>query len=244
MPPLKSREFMKKFALAIVALVMLGNIAKAQRPDLPGALIVEVGMNNWSSSPTNLTLNNFQSKTVNITYFYDLPIGNSKFTFTPGLGLGLEKYSFEDNYTLNSSLDANSQLVVAPSLLSDNISDVFEFGKSKMGMNYVDIPLEIRFYSRKNQYSRGFRAAIGGKVGILYSSFTKYKYEDITGVRHMVKDRADYGLNQFRYGIQGRVGFGGISLFGYYELSDKFETAPAGGENTKNLTFGISLTGF
>lgn len=235
---------MKKFALAIIALVMLGNIAKAQRPDLPGALIVDIGANNWGSSPDNLRLNTFESKTVNITYFYDLPIGDSKFTFTPGIGLGLEKYSFKDNYSLTSSLDAANQLIVAPTLLSDNIPNVLEFGKSKMGMNYVDIPLELRFYSRKNQYSRGFRAAIGARVGILYSSFTKYKYEDEVGVNHMVKNRADYGINNIRYGVQGRVGFGGISLFGYYELSDKFDIAPVGGENTRTLTFGISLTGF
>ncbi|WP_305982110.1 outer membrane beta-barrel protein [Roseivirga thermotolerans] len=235
---------MKKFALAIVVLFMLGNVAKAQRPDLPGALIIDVGVNNWTDAPDNLRLNNFESKTVNITYYYDLPIGNSKFTFTPGLGLGLEKFSLKDNYTLTSSLDNTGNLVVAPAQLTNQLSNVFEFGKSKFAANYVDIPLEIRFYKRKNQYSRGLRAALGGKVGLLYSSFTKYKWEDTTGENHMVKNRADYGLTRFRYGVQGRVGFGGFSLFGYYELSDKFDVAPAGGENTRNFTFGVSLTGF
>ena len=232
---------MKKFAFAVVALVLLGNIAKAQRPDLPGALIIDLGVNTWSSAPDDIALNNFQSKTVNITYFYDLPLGNSKFTFTPGIGLGLEKFSFEDNYTLSSEIN-NGALEVTAEQLSQ--PDVFEYGKSKLGANYLDIPLEFRFYSRKNQYSRGFRAAIGGKVGVLYSSFTKFKYEDSLGDNHMVKNRANYGLNRFRYGVQARVGFGGFSLFGYYELSDKFETPPAGGEDTNNLTFGIALTGF
>lgn len=232
---------MKKFALAVVALVMLGNIAKAQRPDLPGALIIDLGVNNWSTSPENITLNSFQSKTVNITYFYDLPLGDSKFTFTPGIGLGLEKYTFKQAYTFVSEINNGALEVAAEQLALDN---VFQYGKSKMGMNYLDIPLEFRYYSRKNQYSRGFRAAIGAKVGVLYSSFTKYKYEDNLGDKHMVKNRADYGLNNFRYGVQARVGFGGFSLFSYYELSKKFDIAPTGGENTSNLMFGISITGF
>lgn len=235
---------MKKLAFAVVALVMLGNLAKAQRPDLPGALIIDIGINNLSNAPDNINTNSFQSKTVNITYFYDLPIGNSKFTFTPGIGLGLEKFSFKNNYSLESSFDANDELQVAPILLSDNLTNVLEYGRSKLGANYLDIPLEFRFYTRKNQYARGFRAAIGGKVGVLYSTFTKYKYQDSNGDNHMVKNRANYGLNRFRYGVQARVGFGGFSLFGYYELSDKFDTPPPGGENTSNMTFGIALTGF
>ena len=234
---------MKKFALAIVALVMLGNIAKAQRPDLPGALIIDIGLNKLSDAPDNILTNTFQSKTVNITYFYDLPFGDSKFTFTPGIGLGLEKFSIKNNYSLESSIN-NGALEVDAVLLSDNLTNVFEYHRSKFAANYLDIPLEFRYYSRKNQYSRGFRAAIGGKVGVLYSSFTKYKYEDTLGDKHMVKNRADYGLNKFRYGVQARVGFGGFSLFGYYELSDKFDTPPPGGEKTSNMTFGIALTGF
>lgn len=241
MPALKLRPFMKKFALAVVALVLLGNIAKAQRPDLPGALLIDIGLNSWSSSPENIALNGFQSKTVNITYYYDLPIGDTKFTFTPGIGMGMEKYSFKNNYTLVSDINNGEVGVTAEQLSASN---VFQYGKSKFGANYLDLPLEFRFYSRKNQYSRGFRAAIGGKVGILYSSFTKYKYEDTLGDNNMVKTRGNYGLNRFRYGVQARVGFGGFSLFGYYELSDKFETPPTGGENTNTMTLGISLTGF
>lgn len=235
---------MKKILTAIFALTLVMNVAQAQRPDLPGALIIDLGANVWSTTPDDISLNTFQSKTVNITYFYDLPLGDSKFTFTPGIGLGLEKVSFEDNFTLTSSIDNSGALNVAAAPLTNTVNNVFEFGKSKLGMNYIDIPLEFRFYTRKNDYSRGFRAALGAKIGILYSSFTKYKYEDTLGQQNMVKDRGDYGINRFRYGIQARVGFQSISLFGYYELSEKFDTPPAGGSNINNLTFGIALTGF
>jgi len=235
---------MKKLLLGVVGLVFMSLSVQAQRPDLPGALLVDVGVNNWGNAPDNIALNNFQSKTVNLTYYYDLPIGNNGFTFTPGLGLSLERYSFEDNLTFTSSVDASSIRTIAATDLNSLVSNPISFDKSKLALHYVDIPLELRYYKSKNQYNRGFRAALGLKVGVVYSSFVKYTYEDRGGDNRTVKDRQDLGINRFRYGVQARVGFGGISLFSFYELSDKWDIAPAGGENTRTLTFGISLTGF
>lgn len=236
---------MRKIGLLLVGIIMLSYAAKAQRPDLPGSLIVDLGVNSWSSAPTNLKLNGFQSKTVNIIYYYDLAIGSRGLTFTPGIGLGLEKYSFEDDKTLTSTVNNNNnERSVAVSDLSTVHAQANSFDKSKLGLNYVDVPLEFRYYTSKDNMSRGFRVALGAKVGVLYSSFSKVKFEDNAADRRMVKDRQDLGFNRFRYGIQSRIGFGGFSLFGYYELSDKFDTPPAGGADTRTLTIGISLTGF
>ncbi|MBO3700776.1 outer membrane beta-barrel protein [Roseivirga sp. E12] len=235
---------MKKLLLGVVGLVFMSLSVQAQRPDLPGALLVDIGVNSWSSAPTDVSLNSFQSKTVNLTYYYDLPIGNNGFTFTPGIGLSLERYSLENNFTFTSSVDANSVRSVAATDINSLVSNPISFDKSKLALHYLDIPLELRYYKSKNQYNRGFRAALGIKAGVLYSTFTKYRYEDRGGDNRTVKDRQDLGFNRFRYGIQGRFGWGGLSFFGFYELSDKWDIAPAGGENTKTLTFGISLTGF
>lgn len=235
---------MKKFVLAVTGLFFMSLSAYAQRPDLPGAFIVDVGLNNWSNVPDNVSLNGFQSKTVNLTYYYDIAIGSKGFTFTPGIGLGIERYSLENNITFTSSISNAGVKSISTANLSDLVTDGFSFGKSKIAMNYVDVPLELRWYSSGDKYNRGFRAALGVKVGVLYSSFVKYQFEDTAGDDNLVKNRQNLGLNRIRYGVQGRVGFGGFSLFGFYELSDKWDIAPIGGENTKTLTFGISLTGF
>ncbi|MFY0592855.1 outer membrane beta-barrel protein [Roseivirga sp.] len=235
---------MKKFLIAFTGLFLMTLSVKAQRPDLPGALIVDIGINNWGNAPDNVNLNSIQSKTVGITYFYDIPLGNRGFTFTPGIGLGLEKYSLEDNFTLTSSISNSGVKSISTAAINNVVDDGFSFGKSKVAMNYVDVPLELRWYASGNRYNTGFRAAIGAKVGVLYSSFTKIRFEDTAGDENLIKNRQDLGLNRFRYGIQGRIGFGGFSLFGFYELSDKWDTAPAGGTTTQTLTFGISLTGF
>lgn len=235
---------MKKILFAVVGIFLLNISAFGQRPDLPGALIVDIGLNNWGTAPTNIDLNSFQSKTVNITYFYDIALGSRGWTFTPGIGLGLEKYSLNNNYTFTTDIDNQANRSVAAERLPDILDDALAFGKSKLGLNYLDIPLELRYYTSKNQYNRGFRVAVGPKFGVLYSSFTKFRYEDTAGDKRLVKDRSDFGFNRFRYGVQARIGFGGFSFFGFYELSDKWDVAPAGGTDTRTLTLGISLTGF
>ena len=234
----------RKLGLALVGIFFFSSLAFAQRPDLPGSLVVDIGLNSWSTKPDGLDLNTWQSKTVNIIYYYDLPLGSKGLTLTPGFGLGLEKYSTSNETTLTSAVNNSNVRTVSVSPLADVYPAASSFGKSKIGMNYIDIPVELRYYTSKNNYSRGFRMALGVKAGILYSSFTKTRFEDNATDDRLVKDRQQLGLNRFRYGVNARLGFGGFSFFGYYELSDKFEIAPTGGADTRTLTFGISLTGF
>ena len=245
MPRLKSEEnMMRRLGIVLVGIFTLGSLAFAQRPDLPGSLVIDLGINSWSTPPTDISLNGFQSKTTNIIYYYDFPIGQNGFTFTPGIGLGLERYSFEDGKTLTTAIDNSNNRVVAVSDVTDVVPNGVAFDRSKLGLNYLDIPLEIRYYTSKNDFSRGFRAALGVKGGLLYSSFVKIKYDDAIQDRGVFRNKEDLGFNRFRYGINARIGFGGFSFFGYFELSDKFEFAPPGGIDTRTMTLGISLTGF
>ena len=235
---------MRKLGLALVGIFFLGSVALAQRPDLPGSLVIDLGINSWSDRPTGAELKAFQSKTVNLIYYYDIPIGDRGFTFTSGFGLGLERYDFDNNTMLTSVVNNQNERVVQVSELETLLPRANSFDKSKLGLNYFDIPVEFRYYSSKNDFSRGFRAALGIKAGILYSSFTKLKYEDAATDTRRVKDHQQLGVNRFRYGINARIGFGGISFFGFYALSNTFDIAPEGAEDTKVVTFGISLTGF
>ncbi len=235
---------MRKFIVAIVGVLVFAFNAQSQRPDLPGHLIIDLGINSWSDIPTGADLNGFQSKTVNLLYYYDFAIGERGWTFTPGFGLGLEKYSFKNANILTSIVDNAGTRTVSVTSLPILYSNATAFDKSKLGLNYLDIPLEFRYYTSGNNYNRGFRVAFGAKFGVLYSSFTKVKLEDALTDKRMVKDRQDLGINKFRYGAQARVGWGGFSLFAYFELSKKFDIAPAGGLDTRTTTIGISLTGF
>jgi len=114
------------------------------------------------------------------------------------------------------------------------------FLKTKLAANYFDIPVELRFKSSNNDRT-AFRIAIGAKVGVLFNAHSKIKFIEDGFVRK-IKSRDDFGLNQFRYGIIGRIGFSYFNLFGYYSLSSLFKSGK--GPELTPFMFGITLSNF
>ena len=207
--------------------------APGAEPNLPGMLVMDFGFNFLQSAPDNMDLRFWKSKGVGISYLYDMPIGESKFSFHPGVGVGFESYAFKQNVTVQYPLGADSARIVA--LDANEYQNVL---KSKLITHYVDVPLEFRFYTKENQ--RGLMVALGGKVGYLFSSYTKIKYET-QGERRTEKLRQDFNLNRLRYGATARLGFRGIHLHGQYMFSDLFQ---AEGPQGSNWQVGLSIALF
>ncbi len=200
---------------------------------MPGTLVMDFGFNFLQNAPDNTGLRFWKSKGVGISYLYDMPIGESKFSFHPGLGVGFESYAFRQNVTVQYPLGADSARIVA--LDANEYQNVI---KSKLMTHYVDVPLEFRFYTKENQ--RGLMVALGGKIGYLFSSYTKIKYE-AQGERRTEQLRQDFNLNPLRYGATARLGFRGIHLHGQYMFSDLFQSEGPGGNNWK---VGLSIALF
>ena len=207
------------------------------RPDVPGTFLIELGWNSLQDNLDEMDIIPFSSRTVNLYYFYNIPLGKGKFELMPGIGLGLDRYSFDDDITLSQSNTTGN--VTITDLDFDNVQ------KTLLVSNYIDIPLELLFYSNPDDKRRSFKIGIGGKFGLKYSSHTKVKYDNEDGATVIEKDKRDFGLNPIRYGATGRIGLGGFSLFFYQSLSNLFEDGqgPMNTE-TRNLTIGLSFIGF
>ena len=110
-------------------------------------------------------------------------------------------------------------------------------------MNYLDIPLELRFNLNPDDLARTFWVAIGGRAGWLFNAHSKIKYVS-NGDKIVLKERQRFGLNKFRYGPTLRIGIGNFNFFGFYNMSPLFEKGkgPSQTEMT-NWTVGISLIG-
>lgn len=227
----------KKNSLNIGTSVLSLNQQKKTQasPNVPGSLVVEFGFNFLVDEPTSMDLSLIGSKTVNIYYMYEMRLGNSNFSFHPGLGVGLEKYRFDnDNLTLFMN-DGNTQMV--------GVDTLYGFGgakNSKLAANYVDIPLELRFNFNKDDFRKSFKIGIGGKVGILFDSHTKVKYE-ANGDNKKFKSKESFDLSRIRYGVQGRIGIGGFGLYYYQELSEMFKDG-RGPEGTAATSFTVGLS--
>ena len=213
----------------------------AAQPDVPGALVFEIASNILQNAPDQMGIEFLGSWTINLYYMYDFPIGNSNFSLNLGVGVGLEKYSWKEDITLVTN-DDDTQTLIEP--LQNVIPTATSFRKSNFANNYVDIPLEVRFYANKENKRRSVKAAIGGKVGIQFDVKTKVKYVENSQTK-ILKDKQNFNVQRFRYGLYGRLGVSGVSLYYYYSLSEMFDNRKGPEETRANVMMvGVSLSGF
>lgn len=215
---------------------------QAGRPDVPGDLFMETGFNILMDDEV-MNTKLWGSKIFNFYYQYGKNIGDSRFSIHPGIGIGTEKYAFNDTATLYSAVVQNkvvNELVRIDSLYP-NASD---FRKTKLATTYLDIPVEIRWRSLKYDPKRSLKIALGAKIGFMLDAHTKVKYDE-AGEKKIRKQKADFGLNKVRYGVYGKVGYGNAYLFYYYSLTTLFDgsSGPQGTEAFP-VMFGISLSVF
>ncbi len=208
------------------------------RPNLPGDFIIDFGVSHFINAPDSMATSTLRSRAVNIYYLYRIPFGdNSNFSINPGIGIGLENYMFkDDNVTLEMNQD-QTKLV--------GLTEFDGLKKSKLNLNYLDIPVELRYNANRDNPSKGLKVSVGGRVGILFDAKTKVKYELEDDVKIM-KAKEDFSLNKIRYSLHGRIGLGNFSVFYYQNLNSVFkkDKGPEGTNETKSFMAGISFTLF
>jgi hypothetical protein len=230
------------FTVASTAIAQTTETAtRTRRPDIPGTFVVEFGFNRDYTGPSNFSLDFWGSRTVNVYYQYDLRIAKSKFSLVPGLGLSMERLNFKKGRTFQYN-SAGALELVLPATYGLDIR------KSQLVTNYVDLPVEFRYTSKPDDPARAFKAGVGGRIGYMYDSFTKLKYKS-EGETLQLKDKRDWNLNKLRYGVFAKVNFGNFGLFGYYNMTNLFESGkgpyiPNETEDFPTFTAGISLSSF
>jgi hypothetical protein len=212
---------------------------KKGRPNLPGTFAIDLGFN-LPTEKEGFNTNVFGSRTLNIYYYFDHQLGNSKFSVHPGIGFGLERYKFNNDKTLGYDADDSLQMVLVSTVLPGASS----IKKTGLITNYIDVPLELRFNSNPNDLGRSFKISLGFKFGVLYDSFTKIKYREDSETKK-IKDKQNYNLNPIRYGVLFRVGAGPFSAFANYTLSPLFKDGEGPNKaKINNFTVGLTLAAF
>ncbi len=214
---------------------------------VPGTLMVEFGFMYDSEYPPGMELDWFRSRVFNLYYMYDFRLGSSgKVSINPGFGVGTENYAFRGDVFVTKGQDSVLGQVVAldaNQVFADENGNQPEVRNSKVNPIYLDIPLELRF--RSNSTKKSFRFALGGKIGIRVDSKTKIKYRQ-NGITNKVKIKNDLHMEQFRYGVYARVGFGSFNFWVYKSLSNLW--VPASTQvirgNYSAWVYGISLVTF
>ena len=249
---IKTVSFAILFALSFAAAAQVsepnaesayGPQREGDQPDIPGTFTLELGLNNALDAPERFDAALWGSRTINVYYQYEFRILQSKFSLVPGIGLSLERWKFKNGVILG--YDDQDSL----KLLQPNETTMTGLKKSQLITNYLEIPLELRFTSNPSDPGRSFKIAVGGRVGYLYDSFNKLKYEDTDGETKQLKDKQSWNLTKLRYGVYGKLGLGNFALFGYYNLTPLFEEGKGPGQggivtDFQTITVGISLSAF
>lgn len=139
---------------------------------------------------------------------YNVPIGKSPLTFSIGAGLGF--HNLYSNTTIND--------IHADTITFTPIVDSIDYRKSKLGLTYLDFPLELRLVTHEK-----IRFAVGVKLGYLLDAKTKYKGNDAEGFESTIKYRKVEHVDKFRFGPTVRFGYDWFQIMGYFSVTQVFE---------------------
>jgi len=220
----------RKFLIIAFVFISVNNFAQVVTEDTKRKFTfgLDVFTDIWQDKPSTIeprTIN----QGANVFGTYNFIVGESNFSFSPGLGLSMH------NMYSDSWLKVNSD-----STWFEPIPDSINFDRSKLNITYIDIPFELRFKNKSE-----FRVAVGFKFGFLLRGHTKIKGDDfISGTTDnvIIKKKKVSFLEKNRYGFTGRIGYKWLNVWGYYQLSTLFETDR--GPQIYPISIGITVIPF
>jgi hypothetical protein len=171
-----------------------------------------------------------------ISFMKDFLLGRSNFSIA--LGLAYTSNNFKSNVRLRVN-EATGEATFSV------IPDTVRYNRNKVNAKYVEIPVELRFRSRPDKNGRFLRLTAGFRGGIRFSSYSRFA-NDEAEIRYYHPQE----LNRWSAGTYLRLGYGTVSLYGYYSLLPLFDyvaapNLPATQVNTNNmlpLALGLSLS--
>jgi len=171
-------------------------------------------------------------KSVNVKlnfYEQNFNLISNKFGLTTGLGFEWNNYRFDNNVVLLK--DGND-------LINDNFLYARNYNKSKLVVNYLNLPLLLEYQTNRFSKKNSFHIGAGLQTGLRIGSHTKLVYQD-DGRKKKDKDPGDYHINPFKYDLMVRVGWGKLNLHANYSLNTLFKNNR--GPELYPFTIGIAL---
>jgi hypothetical protein len=181
---------------------------------------LELGLNNFFDEDMTLSregdasfmdLNTGRSTAVNLNFAqFSLGFGSSYIGIVTGLGIEFNNYFFDNNITI---AEIDDQVVEVP-LDGENLS------KSKLTTTFLRVPVLLE--GQFPHTSRGRRLFISAGIvgGFKLGSHTKVVFD--SDGKDKSKDKDDFNINPFRYGLTARLGYGCIAVYSDYYFTPMF----------------------
>ena len=201
--------------------------------------MLQYGLDTWGNVPDSVKPSGF-SRHFNVYLMIDKPLKNSQH-MSVGFGIGSSNIFFDDKY-----INLKSPTTTLP-FTDVSTSSVNHFKKFKLTTVFAELPVELRYAGNPVTPDKGFKAALGVKIGTLLNQHTKGKDEvnssgtSLYGSKYIDKENNKRFINSTRFAATGRIGFGIISLDASYQITNFLKDGV--GPDIKPFTIGITLSG-
>lgn len=203
--------------------------------------MVQYGYDGWGDVPDSVSPSGF-SRHFNAYVMIDKPFTNSgHMSLGFGLGIGSSNIFFDDKY-----VNLKSPTTTLP-FTNVSTSSVNRYKKFKLTTIYAELPVELRFAGNPVTPDKGFKAALGVKVGTLLNQHTKGKNAinssgtSLYGEKYIMKENNKRFINSTRLAATGRIGFGNISVDASYQITKFLKDGV--GPDIRPYSIGITLSG-
>ncbi len=232
-----------KIALLATSLLLsiIVNAQEVENTDKPASSIsrpsrdffmLQFNYEGWANKPDSIQSGGF-NRGANFYLCYDFPIPKSNFSFAAGIGVGTANIYFNNQQLILSDTGAlGSQVRFVPEQL--------DYKKFKLTTAYLEAPLELRFFGNRENRNKGFKAAIGLRVGTLIGAHTKGR-RTVEGNKFIDKENTKRYLESYRFAGTLRLGWGNFSLMGTYNLNNLYKKGA--GPQVTPFSFGICISG-
>lgn len=222
-----------RYSLILIGILIASNSAWAQKkiyiPENGEWFHFEFTSTQYQSDSKELSQEFGHS--ISFALMNEVLFGVSHWSF--GYGLGFGAYNYNNN--LNIKVNPTTQLPEYQFLPADSTYDV-----NRQSLQYIEVPLELRFRTRSNKKGRFLRIYPFIKGGVRVKSLSIFKNGSYSVAQLKLEDtewwRAAAGI---------RLGYSIFSLYANYEISSIYKSVQVGETNLKDfrtLNLGVSLS--
>jgi hypothetical protein len=191
-------------------------------------LLIDFGYETFSSRP-GFTDFQWYNNGLNIQLFYDKLFGQSGFSGAVGIGFSTQSYYSNKQIRRDTNVSYQYSNWINPESLYES---------NKVSTSWIEVPVELRYRSKTDDWGYRWKFSIGGKIGYLID--THDKLVDLNGVKFKTYYFPD--INNIRAGLIARAGYGKVNFTTFFSLTEFF--VPGRGPEMKQISIAISLVPF
>lgn len=198
----------------------------------------QLGYDNWAQAPDSIHIQGF-NRSANFYFMFDFPFkSDPRFSVGAGLGIGSSNIFFHQQEVLVAAY--NNQTLAFPDESGSN-----HFKKYKLVTTYLEAPIELRFAVNPENTNKSWKFAVGAKVGLMLSAYTKGKtWQNQAGQtlgNFIQKESSKQFFNTTKLALTARVNYGVFGVFGQYQVNSLIKASA--GPAVFPYSFGIMLSG-